>query len=621
MSLEWIFDPLPPSGAMTGGNVTSHVFHPSLDILVRESLQNIRDQHLGGPVKARFSLIHIEGTQKNAFLKSIGWTQLQPHVAGAAAAKSAQISHWLSRGLESMQSDQPLVLLRIEDMNTKGLTGGEDNPTSNFNGLCRNTLISQDKGDRGGSFGLGKGIFWLFSGVGTVLFSSRIENDPQPGVRFFGRTELPGHQVDGTGYAGAGWFGKRDSNRERAISAWDNEVGDLVADCLLDRPSTMGTGTSILVVGFREPKAETPRPVADVAQEILDLTSTWFWPALEAGLLEVSADAYDGDSKVFADSVGLTDVVIPFVDAVTATVMTPLPLSPGDVHEVEIPMNVPGKHATSDDPAQPAVSGKVRLVVRCSEKESSLGRLTNTVALVRGPRMVVEYRPVKRVPGDKRFHAVLLAGLANGDSVADEAIESFLRASEPPAHDEWDPDSRRLSGEYQRGYKVAINKLFGAIETAVASLFAEQLANDSRGPERLAKMFKIDNAPGKGPRPVKPEGPRFSEKVKASFDGTSWRFEGRVARRKGNERQWSVKVALRLAGEAGEGEPLPIANLKAPGCKVIKTAEEATINVPAEMSSINFDGTSIPLTSLADADLADRTCVNVVVNSATGGTV
>ena len=52
--IEWIFDPVPPSGAIQGGVPSSHVFTPDLDTFVRETIQNSMDQKTTGPVTVNF---------------------------------------------------------------------------------------------------------------------------------------------------------------------------------------------------------------------------------------------------------------------------------------------------------------------------------------------------------------------------------------------------------------------------------------------------------------------------------------------------------------------------------------------------------------------------------------
>ena len=51
-SLKWIFDPLPPSGAIQGGIPIAHVLGPDMgiDTFVREVLQNSLDQATGNEI-------------------------------------------------------------------------------------------------------------------------------------------------------------------------------------------------------------------------------------------------------------------------------------------------------------------------------------------------------------------------------------------------------------------------------------------------------------------------------------------------------------------------------------------------------------------------------------------
>ena len=70
---------------------------------------------------------------------------------------------------------------------------------------------------------------------------------------------------------------------------------------------------------------------------------------------------------------------------------------------------------------------------------------TNRVTYIRGSHMVVREEVVASLPmGSRNFHAVVLVGLAAGDEPADKAADRFLRAAEPPAHDNWEvtPTSR-----------------------------------------------------------------------------------------------------------------------------------------------------------------------------------
>lgn len=99
----------------------------------------------------------------------MGWDDLEPHLEGAASEDGVTIGPQLERALHAIE-DLSLVILRVDDSGTHGLTGGEDEPGANFNALTRNTLItSEDSRLRGGNFGLGKSVLWRFSSLSTVF--------------------------------------------------------------------------------------------------------------------------------------------------------------------------------------------------------------------------------------------------------------------------------------------------------------------------------------------------------------------------------------------------------------------------------------------------------------------
>lgn len=620
--LEWIFDPLPPSGARQGGNASLHVFKPDLDTFVREVLQNSRDQRAnGGTVRVEFTFEELDGKAKEQFLKAVAWDQLRPHVEGAAQARFAQISRNIADGLRTID-EEPLMILRIDDSGTRGLVGDEDDPNANYNALCRNTLVSRDSPQRGGSYGLGKAVLWRFSSILTVLFSSRVEGPPRTGFRLFGRSELPYHEAAGHKFSGAGWYGipQHVDHGRRAISAWDGDSEGLALQGRLFRDLTLGTGTSILVVGFREPQQEEVRPVKQVAHDVANIAAKWFWPTIQRRELEVRVVARSNGQLVFEEDIEITAEVGPFATAQATTELQAAPLPPGAVTEVAIPFRVPGRKPNGDSGSSP-VEAQVRLRVRRTAEGEGRTELTNRVALTRGAGMVVQYKPVRMTTGERTYHAILLAGLANGTTAADEAVEAFLRAAEPPAHDDWEV-TPRIRSEYKTGFQLAIKELSASIDQRIARLFEEQAADNTPGPARLAKMFHVsspDGQPGGGG--IKEKAPKFKPKnLNAYFDGEVWQFDGQVMRMGRENKPWSIKLGLWLAGETGQGEALRIGSVKADGgVKGLGEGGEWVLQVPADVSQVTFSGQSVPVTDITDAGTAQRTRLDMDIRPALGG--
>jgi hypothetical protein len=132
-----------PSGAMHGGLPMAHIILLDLDTFVREVLQNSRDQRVGDqPVKVWFRFDHLSGELKDTFLTGLGWKELRPHIENAASLGGITIAPQLERALEVIR-DEPLLVLRIDDSGTVGLTGDEDEHGENFNALCQDFVGSK----------------------------------------------------------------------------------------------------------------------------------------------------------------------------------------------------------------------------------------------------------------------------------------------------------------------------------------------------------------------------------------------------------------------------------------------------------------------------------------------
>ena len=198
--LKWIFDPIPPSGEITGGDVTQYVFPRKLDTLVREAIQNSNDQRLPGNDRANvvFEFHDLTGDAKQQMLTALGWDELEPHLDAVADSESL-IAGRVRETLDDEASGTPLRVLVIKDFGTKGLFGGEDAMNGNFAPLCRHRLVTtHDKTMGGGSHGLGKAVLWAFSRIATAAFSSvpwvpdSVPPDADP-LRFIVRADLPYH--------------------------------------------------------------------------------------------------------------------------------------------------------------------------------------------------------------------------------------------------------------------------------------------------------------------------------------------------------------------------------------------------------------------------------------------
>lgn len=589
MPPDWVFDELPPSGARRGGDPSEHAFKHDLSTFVREVLQNANDQAITTPTVA-IDLRTLCGPELAAFRESMRFDALAQHLRSLAPTRvGKRIKTFLD---ERLRADK-LLLLRVADRNTVGLTGEEDRGDSHFRALCKDTLFSHKQtASAGGSFGLGKSVLWAFSGLSTVLFSSVLRSDPPQhrSPRIIGRAELPSHELNDRGFTGAGWFGRvvrLPHNHQRAESVWAPESEALARALFLDRDAT--SGTSILIVGFRDPTEDAEPSEANLARSIREHAARNFWPAMELAHKRLRVE-------VAGQSVDPLDAPTarPFVECWRARERASDRLeSPGDVVLRSIPVELPRRRDQRD-----AVSGRVDLVVRLAaegSREPGIGE----IAWFRGAGMVVRYLDRSDLAASARpFHAVLACGegrTAQPDA-SDLEIEQFLRAAEPPGHDDWlaTPAVKDL---YIKGYARALQLLKDRVIAELRDVLAPTAGRGLRGPDRLRKRFPIGKRGGEGSAPSAFHFHRFD----ARFDDGRWVFEGEI-RPAAPGAAWCATIGLQELGDDGAAiASLAIAELRtdARAARTFVDVPTARIEAAAGVDAVEFSGSSVVLTDTA----------------------
>ncbi len=582
-AIRWIFDELPPSGARRGGQAAEHAFGHTLGTFVREVCQNANDQAIG-PARLDFDLLEFEGEALAALFEALRWPTLREHLAGAGQTPTPS-GRRLAEFLAALEHDGRLLALRIEDRGTVGLTGDEDGEGSHFRALCKDTLFSVKHSEgAGGSYGLGKSVLWSFSGLSTVVFCSQLSDHPEGrrSPRLIGRAELPYHEVEGLGFAGPGWLGRAvelGDGRERAESVWAKPAQRLAARLELERGDAV-PGTSILVLGFREPAADKPATPSELVQRLRGHAAEWFWPAMEA-------DQRGLEIRVGGEPVEPARVasIRAFVDCWRGRASAkPSLQTPGEIKRIPIPVGLPRPR----DGAR-KIRGSVDLLVRLADDDDLQIR---RLACFRGPGMVVEYRDLGAMSGLRPFHAILACGRARAPeapSEADLAIERFLRDAEPPGHDCWHV-TPAIKDAWIRGGGQVFVRLWDSVHAALRELLAPVVESGVQGPERLRKRFPLGRsgaAGGKGPSAF-----HFRE-FAAEFIDEGWRFSGSIEPELG-ARPWHVSLSLHHLGEDGARvRDLAIAELETePKLAVELRGGVAEIDVPLGVSRLAVSGSS-----------------------------
>lgn len=607
MSGQWGFTTSRPTDARYGDDVAKYAMshgEPGLKTFVREVLQNSNDARLDNdqPARVTFKLASLEGDDAIEYLRALDIETWSEH---ANLATDTESGKHIAEAIKRIKDDEKIRVLTIEDENTEGLLGEENADESNFTALVRDVLFSSKSGDTaGGSYGLGKAVLWLYSGLSLVMFNSTL-SDPDPkdqSPRMIGRTRLPTHKSeDGdTVYQGHGWYGSLNDDEEgaRPESIWGDEAESIADNLQLSRPDV--PGTSIQVVDFRVPTAEERLDDEELAEQITELAIEWFWPAVYRGDLEVAVEV-EGETK--QASIDEYPQYKPFTCCLEERDDSVSQLDePGNVAQTSISLNVPEKSDGSG-----GADGQLDLLTRRAITGEFQHR--NEVAIIRGAGMVVEYYDRDRVVvGNHDFHAVLLGGRARpwgaDESPRDEdtIVEEFLTAAEPPQHDEW-VRTETLANTYSRGFRTAVEGIKSDVTETLRGLVAPDVDRGTTGPQRLGNRFKIGNESRGGQSDREsPSSQRVTGNTNISFDEvyTHWSFNGEVEPLSDRNEIRAVTVSLiRMAEERATSDRLPVQNISSDTAGVsISLPEQKGVQVgrlePApDTSKISFEGVSV----------------------------
>jgi transcriptional regulator with XRE-family HTH domain len=549
-SLIWYHRPAHQDGGRELGNAATFAFDVGMSVLAREATQNSLDERYdsGQPVRVGFTLHDLSGERLSRFLEVIRWGELEPHLR-AAADRTQKVGRVLANGLDEMRETGRLRLLRIDDYNASGLTG-TDYDDGRFAAVVRRQLDSHKRENAGGSYGLGKATLWAASQLGLVLINSTLSeaHEGRHQRRLIGRLDLPWRSVDGEDFAGPAWLGEADPQRGGAARSW--WADERTAEALLLARESEAPGTSFLIVGAHDGSGEATG-LEDMHTALVKSLAESFWasmiaPAGASPLLEVSVTAMrDGMVVVAEERVdphrfepARSRAVQAFLDGNTVPELT----SAEDVVQASVRLGIPPlKAAAVQNPS--TEHRAVLLLTPTTDDDPS----PNQLVCMRGTRMVVMSRPVGDLPmGSPKFQAVLLAGRATGAATPDAAAaEAFLRASEPPEHNDW-KRTDDLAATYARGAATRIKEFRSAMMDEIRWLLRRPEEKSDDGPAALRDLLNLDPPPP----PRSPGFPTVKNVTGAVGGDGAWRVRVEVKLPERND-PWLLTPILRFATRSG----------------------------------------------------------------------
>ena len=423
------------------------------DLLAREVIQNSWDasRKLNSgrpktkkvPFKMEFQFIELTGVAKEAFLKTSGLEEIYEE-SKSMKKSDAEVA---AESFQAIYSNKPLQILICSDYGAHGLYGSIDMGSDSI--LFRALYMFGDTGKAeedgtGGSYGFGKSAFIRGSGIQTVFAYSSFAplNDDKVTRRLVGTSywgshrdsrgkDLEGRAIYGDPSAGEPGIPFEDKNADELAKKLSMEVRNSNSESNL--------GTSLLLV----------HPQVD-AEELIDSIEKWWWPALVDNEMEIIVRKSDGTRLVPRPMTN--NYVKPFLKAYELAVGRTKPSS-------VIPESL---ISSGWQEVEGIAIGAAALRVASEEElatEESEGGHFPRIALLRSPKMIIEYKDFER-----RRVAV------RGVFVASAEADGHLRNTEPAQHSHWD---KKKSKEIPSTSTAIADAVYAKLSTGLRKFIEE----------------------------------------------------------------------------------------------------------------------------------------------------
>lgn len=399
---------------------------------------------------------------------------------------------------------QEVRVLELCDFGTTGLGGPlradvpEGTEEADFVNFIRNVGAGRDIRQGGGTYGYGKTSLYAFSRCSTVIVDSLTSDAGEPVRRFIG-CHL-GKAFDGIDHAGTRrrftgrhWWGVLDgANGVDPLEG--NEAAELAEKMGLPARDESRRGTSIMIIDPRIDDEKSLEP------ELIEALLWNFWPRMTASTPE------ERRLSIRVELDGRTLQVprpedFPPLDLFARALADLRKGSEGSVEPVH--SQRPRKHL-----GKLAIKRGLRGARQfpATLEYSAFQRQSAMIALMRPVELVVRYIPGESFP-DQRFEwsGVFICS-------DEEDVEAAFALAEPPAHDDWIPDSLP-KGPERTWVNVALRKLHErareyALPDTASPEDGEAGPSLARTAARMGRLLGSTSASGPGKKQKSPNGKR-----------------------------------------------------------------------------------------------------------------
>ena len=425
-----------------GDNFQRLLGAPSLDRLqttIREAVQNIADAaKLGVGPEIEIRLRHLTPEQKKVLASRVICGRLQE-----------PRSHQL---LSAMPSRRKLVVMEICDFRTTGLGGPtrsdripSDAQHTDFIDFVRNVGTARDTAHGGGTYGFGKVALYRASKCRTIVVDTLPHRSGDEGRRLIGCHVGSSFDVPEDGmrrrFTGRHWWGIPDPEDGIVDPLTGEDAGALASELGLPERGPDRSGTSVMILDFETDGDD----LNDVGRRVVEGLLWNFWPRM---MRDTPAD------KRFTCRVKVdgTSLAIPAPED-----CPPLDLFSKAMRAVRTGDGNDVRPIASQRPKKRLGTLAIETGLRTPRRplvgeDSLLPTPSRHIALMRPVELVVKYLEGHPLPDERlEWAGVFVAS-------DEDEVERAFAESEPPAHDDWKPNSLPR-GWAKRYVNVALRRL------------------------------------------------------------------------------------------------------------------------------------------------------------------
>lgn len=366
--------------------------------LIRESIQNSLDVVDDDSIPVRMSFKICKLTSRNFS----NFFDLESHLKGCIKyyPQARETYTPMLNYIKKAKGASDLHYIKVSDYNTTGMDYNPNDRKSPFYGFVRAAGVSNKATENaGGSFGFGKAAYFYISPIRTILVSTLTESGD---YYFEGVSSLCTHY---------------DEKNEKCVSVgyYDNNNGHPIeeAESIPARFRRDEIGTDICIMGI---EINSKDDLESIYEEMKLAVLQNFWLAIYHGKLDITI----GDIEITENNVlQLIEENFPDIHDNSRKISN---FNPRPYLEAVAKVNSDKNHVLYEE-----VLPTLGLVQFYGFK---IKDGNSRVALLRSPRMFVQYRPVPSATG---FYGVFFCENTEGDRI--------LRKIENPAHNEWMPSN------------------------------------------------------------------------------------------------------------------------------------------------------------------------------------